>query len=144
MNQSIDSLHSCFFCFISWLRDWTAATLSNWRITAYNIVLVLPYINMNQHWYTCSLPPESPSHLPLHPIPLNYHRALGLSSLSCTRNSPWLSLLHMVMYMFQCCSLNSSHPLLPKLCSGVCSLCLHLHCFSANKFISTIVLIYVY
>ena len=30
-----------------------------------------------------------------------------------TTNSHWLSILHMVIYMFPCCSLNSSHPLFP-------------------------------
>ena len=40
----------------------------NWRLIIYNIVLVLPYINMNPPWvYTCSpswnlLPPPSPYH----------------------------------------------------------------------------------
>ena len=30
--------------------------------------------------------------------------------LTQTANSPWLSTLHMVMYMFPCCSLHVSHP----------------------------------
>ena len=41
-----------------------------------------------------------------------------------TANSHWLSILHMVLYMFPCCSLNSSHPPLPQLCPQVCSPCL--------------------
>ena len=40
--------------------------------------------------------------------------------------------------MFPGCSLHSSHPLLPRLCSQVCSPCLHLHCCPANRFIGTI------
>ena len=49
-------------------------------------------------------------------------------------------ILHMVMYMFQCCSLNSSHPFLPLLCPEVCSLCLHLYCCPPHRLISTIFL----
>ena len=59
------------------------------------------------------LPFKTPSHLPLHPTPLGCHRAPGLGSLHHTGNFYQLSVLHMVMYMFQCYSLNSSHPLLP-------------------------------
>ena len=64
-------------------------------------------------------PFKPPSHLPLHPTPLGCHRALGLGSLHHTANSHQLSVLHMVMYMFQCHSLNSSQPLLPPLCPKV-------------------------
>ena len=42
--------------------------------------------------------------------------------------------------MFPCYSLNSSYPLLPPLCLLICSLCLHLYCCPANRFISTIFL----
>ena len=43
-------------------------------------------------------------------------------------------------YMFPCYCFNSSHPLLPALCPQSFSLCLCLHCFPANSFISTIFL----
>ena len=52
-----------------------------------------------------TLPPTS------HPSRLL--QSSSLSSLSHTANSHWLSILHMVMYMFPCYSLNLSHPLLP-------------------------------
>ena len=48
------------------------------------------------------------------------------------------AILHMVICMFPCYSLSSSHPLLPALCPQVCFLCLHLHCYPANGFISTV------
>ena len=60
----------------------------------------------------CHLPLKSPSHLFHHPIPLGYHRALALGSLCHTSNSHLLPILHMVIYIFQCYSLKSSHPLL--------------------------------
>ena len=46
------------------------------------------------------------------PIPLDCHRASGLSSLHHTANSHWISILHMVMCMFQFYSFNSSLTLL--------------------------------
>ena len=63
--------------------------------------------------------PEPPSHLPPHPIPLGCPRAPALSSLLQLRcpasNLHWSSVLHMVIYMFQCYSHKSSHPhLLPE------------------------------
>ena len=38
----------------------------------------------------------------------------GLISLSHTVNFHWLSILHMIVYMFPCYSLHTSHPLLPS------------------------------
>ena len=59
--------------------------------------------------------PEHPSHPPPHPIPLGCPRALALSALLHALNLHWSSILHMVIYMFQCYSLISSHPrLLPE------------------------------
>ena len=63
-----------------------------------------------------SSPPEPPSHLPPHPIPLGYPGALALGTLLHASHLHWSSVLHMVMYMFHCYSLKSSHPhlLLPS------------------------------
>ena len=46
------------------------------------------------------------SHLSPHPTPLGCHQTLGLSSMCPTANSHWLSILHVVMYMFHCYSFN--------------------------------------
>ena len=46
--------------------------------------------------------PECPSLLPPHPIPLGCPRAPALSALLHASNLHWLSILHMVIYMFQC------------------------------------------
>ena len=54
--------------------------------------------------------PEPLSHLPPYPIPLGCPRALALGALLHALNLHWPSVLHMVMYMFQCYSLKSSHP----------------------------------
>ena len=59
---------------------------------------------------------------------------------------PALTVLHMVIYMFQCYSFSPSLPFLPSLCPQVCSLYLHIvfyncslsniqKCISCNAFI---------
>ena len=76
----------------------------------YNVVLVLPYINMNPPWvYTCSpswnpLPPPSPS------IPLGHPSAPARSTLYHGLNLDWQFISHMILYMFQCRSPKSSPP----------------------------------
>ena len=72
----------------------------------------------------CPLPLKPPSHLPPDSTSLGGHRALPLGSLCHKANFHWLSVLYMVMHMFQCYSLNRSHPLLPPLFPKVCPLCL--------------------
>ena len=85
-------------------------------------------------------PLETPSHLCPLPTPSHCHRALA--SQHHTLNSHWLSILHMVIYMFQCYSLKSSHPLLPLLCPKVCSLCLCLLCCPWSLVLSFEIIIY--
>ena len=67
---------------------------------------------MNQpRVYVCPPHPETPSHLPPHPIPLGCPSAPALSALCQTLNLDWLSVSHTVYvyhmyitYMFQCYS----------------------------------------
>ena len=85
----------------------------------------LPYINMNQ---PCVPHPEPPSHLPPYPIPQGHPSAPALSSLSHASNLDWWSVSHMIVYMFQCYSLKSSHPRLLPQSPTACSLYLCLFC----------------
>ena len=62
------------------------------------------------HGCTCVPHPEPPPHLPPHPIPQRHPSAPALSTMSHTSNPDWKSVSHMVIYMFQCYSLKSSHP----------------------------------
>ena len=94
----------------------------------YNILLVLPYIDMYRHGCTCVPHPEPPSHLPPHPIPLGHPSAPAPSTLSHALNLDWRSVSHMIIFMFQCYSLKASHPFLlpqsPKDCSvHLCLFC---------------------
>ena len=82
--------------------------------------------------------PEPPSHLPPHPIPLGHPSAPALNILSHVSNLDWWSISHMVIYMFQCCSLKSSHPRLLPQSPRVCSLHLCLFCCLAYRVIVTI------
>ena len=78
-------------------------------ILLYNIVLVLPYINMNLPWvYLCSqswtpLPPPSS-------ITLGHPSAPAPSILYPASNLDWRFISCMILYMFQCHSPKSSHP----------------------------------
>ena len=85
-------------------------------------------------------PPPSP------PIPLGCLRAPALSALLHSSNLNWPSILHMVIYMFQCYSLKSSHPLLLPHSPKVCSLHLCLFCCLVYKVIIIVFLhsIYIY
>ena len=81
--------------------------ISTWISHRHTYVPLHTYV---LHTYICLS-----SHFPLHPTPLGCHRAPGLSSLHHIAKFHWLSILHRVMYMFQCYSFNSSLPS-PTLC----------------------------
>ena len=63
-------------------------------ILLYNIILVLPYIDLNPPWvYMCS-PSWTPLHLPPHPIPLGHPSAPAPSTLSHASNLDWRFVSH--------------------------------------------------
>ena len=92
------------------------------------------------HGCTCVPHPEPPSHLPPHPIPLGHPSAPALSTLSHASNLDWWSISHMVIYMFQCYSLRSSHLRLLPQSPKDCSLHLCLFCCLTYRVIVTIFL----
>ena len=73
------------------------------------------------HGYTCVSHPEPPFHLPPYTIPQGHLSAPALSTLSHASDLDWWSVSHMIIYLFQFCSLKSSHscllPQIPKVCS---------------------------
>ena len=91
--------------------------------------------------YICPLPIEPPFHLPPHPTPSRLSQNVGFELPHPTTHFHWPS---MAMCVFQCYSLNPSHPLLPlcvhKFVWTNFWTCLHLHCCPAHKFTSTIFL----
>ena len=92
------------------------------------------------HGCTCVPHPEPPSLLRPHPIPQRSPSALALSALSHALNLDWSSISQMVIYMFQCYSLKSSHPRPLPQNPKVCSLYLCLFCCLAYRVIVTIFL----
>ena len=92
-------------------------------------------VGFDIHWHESatgvhvSLIPKPSSYFPPHPMPLGCPSVLALSSLFHVSDLDWLSISHMIIYMFQCYSLKSSHPCLLPQSPKVCSLYLCLfHC----------------
>ena len=115
------SLKSDFFCkFICF--NWRLITLQYCSGFCHALTWI-------SHRCTCVPHPERPSYLPPHPAPQGHPSAPGLSILSHASNLDWWSVSYMVIYMFQCDSLKSSHPCLFPQNLKVCSLHLCLfHC----------------
>ena len=88
--------------------------------------------------------PENPSHLLTFPIPQGHPSTPAPSVLSHTSNLDWQSISHMVIYMFQCYSLKSSHSHLLPQSPKVCSLHLCLFCGLAYRIVITIFLTSIY
>ena len=110
----------------------------------YNIVVAFAI-----HWHKSAMGVHvssswTPSHLPPHPTPLGHPSAPALSTLSHASNLDWWSISYMIIYMFQCCSLRSSHPRLLPQSPTVCSLYLCLFCCLRYKVIITIFLNSIY
>ena len=127
------------FCILIYLASFI---YFNWRL------ITLQYCSGCCHTFmcTCVPHPESLSHLPPHPTPQGHLSAPALSALSHASNLDWWSISHMVIYMFQCCSLKPSHLCLLPQSPKVCSLHLSLFCCLAYRVIVTIFLnsIYIY
>ena len=85
-------------------------------------------IHQNESATGIHVSPPSGSPFHLLPLPLGCCRAPTLGALLLALNFHWSSVLHMVMYLFQCCPLQSSHPCLLPLSPKVCSLHLCLLC----------------
>ena len=101
----------------------------------------LPYIDMNQPRVYMCLPVLN---LPPNPIPWSCPSTLALSALFHALNLDWSSISHMVIYMFQCYSLKSSHPCLLSQSPKVYSLNLCLFFCLAYRIVITIFLNSIY
>ena len=97
------------------------------------------------HGYNTCVPHcDPPSHLRCHPIPLGHPSATTLSTLSHASNQDWRSVSHMIIYMFQCYSLKSSHPRLLEQSPKDYSIHLCLFCCLAHRVVITIFLNSIY
>ena len=97
-----------------------------------------------RHRYTCVSHPESPSHIPPRTIPLGHPSAPARSIQYHALNLGRRLISYMILYMFQCHSPKSSHPLpLPQSPKDY-SVHLHLFCCFAYRVIITIFLNSIY
>ena len=96
------------------------------------------------HGCTCFPHPEPPSHFSPQTIPQDHPSAPALSTLSHASNLDWWFVPHMVIYLFQCYSLKSSHPHLFPQSPKVCSLSLCLFCCLTYRVITIIFLNSIY
>ena len=93
-----------FFIYL-FIFNWRLITLQYCSGFCHTLTLI-------SHGCTCVPHPDPPSHLLPHPIPQGHPSAPGLSTLSHASNLDWRSISYMIIYMFQCYSLKSSHPCL--------------------------------
>ena len=99
---------------------------------------------MNPPRVSCVPHPEPPSHLPPCIIPLGHPSAPAPSILYPVSNLDWQFVSYMIVYMFQCHSLKSSHPLPLPQSPKVLSIHLCLFCYLTYRVIITIFLNSVY
>ena len=92
------------------------------------------------HGYTWVPNPEPLSHLPPHIISLGHSSAPAPSILYPVSNLDWQFISYMIVYMFQCHSPKSSHPLPVPQSRKVCSTHLCLFCCLAYRVIIIIIL----
>ena len=88
--------------------------------------------------------PEPPSLLPPRTIPLGHPSAPAPSILYPAKNLDWRFISYMILYMFQCLSPKSSHPLPLPQSPKDCSIHLCLFCCLAYRVIVTIFLNSIY
>ena len=118
----------------------------------FNFILVLNFtilywfcqiLKWIRHRYTCVPHPEPSSLLPPHTIPLGCPSAPAPSIQYHASNLDWRFVSYMVLYMFQCHSPKSSHPLplpqSPKDCSiHQCLFCCLVHRVIVTIFLNSI------
>ena len=96
------------------------------------------------HRYTCVPHSELSSLLPPHTIPLSRPSAPAPSTLYLASNLDWRLVSYMILYMFQCHSPKSSHPLPLSQSPKDCAIHLYLFCCLTYRVIITIFLNSIY
>ena len=104
----------CTFTSI-WLVNFLNAIIFNWRIIALQCCVGFRHMpTWISHSYIC-VPSLLNLPLPFHPShPPRLSQSPSLSALSHTANSHWLSVSHVVVYVFSCCSFHSPSLSFPR------------------------------
>ena len=111
----------------------------------FNFTILYWYISTwIRHRYTCVPHPEPSSLLPPHTIPLGRPSAPAPSIQYRALNLDWRLVSHMILYMFQCHSPKSSHPLPLPQSPKDCSIHQCLFCCLVYRVIVTIFLNSIY
>ena len=117
--------HFCKYHFcLSWSFLKFLIILIGGLITLINSIVMVFAIHQHELLQAYMCPPIwTPLPPPFLPYPSGLSRSTSLGALLHASNLQWSSVLHMVIYMFQCYSLKSSHPCLLPLSPKVSSLC---------------------
>ena len=126
-----------FLLLFIYFFNWMLITLQYCSVFCHTLTWII-------HGCTCAPHPEPLSHLPTHPIPQGHPSAPALSTLLHALNLDWWSVSHMLIYIFQCYSVKSSHPRLLPQSPKDCSIHLCLFCCLAYRVIITIFLNSIY
>ena len=109
--QHLNSNSIFFFIYFYYLED-NHFTVLQWALS---------YIDMNEPWIYMYSPFRSPLPPPSLPNPSGSSQCTRTEHLSHASNLVWWSVSSLIIYMFWCCSLETSHPCLlsqsPKVCS---------------------------
>ena len=116
-------------------------------ISFFNFTIFYCFCNISKlicHRYTCVPHPEPSSLLPPHTIPLGRPSAPAPSIQYRASNLDWRLVSYKILYMFQCHSPKSSHPLPHPQSPKDCSIHLCLFCCLAYRVIVTVFLNSIY
>ena len=121
-------------------------TCSSFFFILFNFTILYWFCHISKwicHRYTCVPYSEPSSLLPPHTIPLGHPSAPAPSIQYCASNLDWRFVSYMILYIFQCHSPKSSHPLplpqSPKDCSvHQCLFCCLVHRVIVTIFLNSI------
>ena len=138
------ALQSVLFCFVLFF-DCLLLFFFNFTLFYFTILYCFCHTSTwIRHGCTWVPNPEPPSHLPPYSISLDHHSAPAPSSLYPASNLDWRFISYMILYMFQCHSPKSFHPLPLPQSPKDCSIHLCLFCCLAYRVIITIFLNSIY
>ena len=146
----------CFFCFINFFLNFGIKNLTYILVFIFfHFIYLFLFLNFTilywfchiskwiHHRYTCVPYPEPSSLVPSHTIPLGRPCAPAPSIQYRASNLDWRLISYMILYMFQCHSPKSPHPLplppRPKDCSiHQCLFCCLVHRVIVTIFLNSI------